>query len=872
MNHTKYSILLILSCFIGQSLVGCNVGVTNNLTGNKLINNKALTNTSKVNGIVDFNEANSDDNLWINQTSADGISYDSRTNFQVINNSELFINLVGCNDNDSTIDTKHLNSSFSFTSNTVETSKALQAARYPTEMLDPKNFESQNYIRFKNINGEKGEVTCYLNALIPGSGFMYFKMVIPHYTAITSTELEEYLDHPRDYAQKHKEELTWYETVMQYGTATLGSMTTALLLHDWKLHFIDWEANVAFDFNEEMIRMLNQQIKSILDLKTLYASQWGTPKKYGEQLSKLLKNLKTSINGYVPFTDAGIDYDCLSRALDVMQGFKVDGKTDTYSFDSFESIDKDRTMHVKVKNLISKKIETIKIKDIDVHGFNNIEKIENFKDILKDLDLTTSAGEKELTKRMLTNFGKNYTNYIYEEDLIGYRSLHLVENLAKIPLDIMTSIGWFVLCDYLIHLGKDEQQGFGTTGLAKLYFDEVTPQEVQQWNIANPKNQINNNTKVSKLIDGPNHHYYQINFKQNLGFNTQQVLTLSASVATEPFYRPELIDGKDPYLGILNSNNKHDAVVNLSFSSNNINKNKNDTDDRLNRALIGFGELHGSLLPQPTVNYIEMTNSKTGQKLQSKANGSNNIQLGNIKGLAFNTGQIIKMQVTLPKAESLKQMGSSNDLLGSGFGAKFIEESSTGSMLIDEINSSDYEKLVTKLYTESPELTRPYLYSEYTCDYPTKVGDTCELKMHLGGMDNDKHLGKIYIADGASRTTAIPVYLNYHLLGSYFELNVSDKTSPYKIDIMNTHNEAYTKMTLEYKSVDDDSYKSVPMDMLAKDTTCNLDSGLQPRAQCSIYFDFSKLDSDSYQFRINGIKSETKLGTPDWFDIKVRVN
>ena len=62
------------------------------------------------------------------------------------------------------------------------------------------------------------------------------------------------------------------------------------------------------------------------------------------------------------------------------------------------------------------------------------------------------------------------------------------------------------------------------------------------------------------------------------------------------------------------------------------------------------------------------------------------------------------------------------------------------------------------------------------------------------------------------------------------------------------------------------------MDMLAKDTTCNLDSGLQPQTQCSIYFDFSKIDSDSYQFRINGIKSTAKLGAPDWFDVKVRVN
>ncbi len=144
--------------------------------------------------------------------------------------------------------------------------------------------------------------------------------------------------------------------------------------------------------------------------------------------------------------------------------------------------------------------------------------------------------------------------------------------------------------------------------------------------------------------------------------------------------------------------------------------------------------------------------------------------------------------------------------------------------------------------------------------------------MHIGAMDSNKHMGKIYLADGVSRTTAIPVYLNYHLLGSYFELNVSDKTDPYKIDIMNTHNEAYTKISLEYKSVDDDSYQVVPSDIIASATTCNLDGGLQPQTQCAIYFDFSKLDSDAYQFRINGIKATTKLGAPDQFDLKVRVN
>ena len=429
------------------------------------------------------------------------------------------------------------------------------------------------------------------------------------------------------------------------------------------------------------------------------------------------------------------------------------------------------------------------------------------------------------------------------------------------------------------------------SGHTLLTLKTITDEQAEFWNKAHPDRKIEANAvltpvETDETKNGPTSHKYSIRPKTGLGFDSQLAFNVAIDVLSEPFSRPEKVNDQDPALGKMTNDNKYDAAMLITFSGGaQINGDTNDLGDAASEAYqqAGIGSLHVGLLPSPDYQLTKITNTKTGNALYSqgsssnsnsliKASGWNNIQVGDIKGLAINTDQAVEMQVKIPKDEAKAQLGIKGDLYGNGLVAQFIEESSEGANTVDSVRSDYYEGLLKKQYSESHVLASPYLYNVYTCDYPTKIGDSCGFKMHIGGMDNSKHIGKIYLADGLSKTTAIPVYLNYHLLGSYFELNVSDKTSPYKIDIMNTHNEAYTKMTLEYKSVDDDSYKSVPMDMLAKDTTCNLDSGLQPQAQCSIYFDFSKIDSDSYQFRINGIKSTAKLGTPDQFDVKVRVN
>ena len=463
----------------------------------------------------------------------------------------------------------------------------------------------------------------------------------------------------------------------------------------------------------------------------------------------------------------------------------------------------------------------------------------------------------------------------------------------RFAVGLGTAAGEFLditaLIDVIRRLLVDDTQGATYDGENYISFGSITELEASSWNKYNlPKNWIYPNTEVTQVKPNANEHHYTLSFKEDQGFNTQEVITLNAYSRTEPFLRPQLVDDKDPYLGdeVSHGSSKwHDAVVELEFLYSKIDEKTNELEDVYNQAYqgLGFGLLHTEALPNPDYQLSKITNTKTGNILYSqgsatnsnsliKASGWNNIQVGEIKGLAMNSDQAVEMQVKIPKEQAQAKLGIEGDIYGNGFVAKFIEESSEGAETIDSVRSDSYEVLLKKAYTESPELAEPYLYNVYTCAYPTKVGDSCGLKMHIGGMDSSKHIGKIYIADGGGRTTGIPVYLNYHLLGSYFELNISDKTDPYKIDIMNTHNEPYTKISLEYKSVDDDSYQAVPSDMIAKATTCNLDSGLQPGTQCAIYFDFSTIDSDAYQFRINGIKAAAKLGAPDQFDVKVRVD
>ena len=889
MQNTNSKITsLLLICFIGQILAGCNSG--SNIAASTKYQTTSLNKQQGI-GVANnlseaFDEMNSDQNVWANVTLSD-IPVNSQVSFLSYNHSNYPIQLVGCESPDDLkkrgINTNNLTDLNNPEPKMIDTSLKFIAQGFPEVTPDPLHVQD-NRIEFNRTSGS-GSFRCYYSVYMPEVGdSMYIAIENNYYVAQTSKSLGYMLDGPQKENAKIPD---WIKHTISVIAGIGSGLSIAYYMNKRRIQNIGDLSQLAYEQTQKSMLKIAEEQTAILKKypgTTKYARiqrKYVTDFYNDMQISKnriiqvhnnMSEALEKGLKGNEDFIGVHFnpDENQLEFILEDDEGMR---RLSTQIFDANGKLIVE-TKPFPTKYEIEQILTEARVKPSNPQGLLRI---------LKQYD---ARFDEELYINHIVKHGDMDIVFTSTPLLEGLDSSEVIDIAFFSVASVLVSFAFFETILSVFNSVSNEPQGQVTTGMNHVKLVVADENQAKLWNASHDKeHQIKANTTQTTIHHGMNGHWDTFSFKANSGNDMQKSLLISLSPITEPFFRPT-IGQDDAYLGNLKSDKAYDAVIAVNISSSNADNDKNQIDDFAKAAAsdIGLSGIITGHIAAPNYKLSKITNTKTNDVLyndttSSKNNlissdGWNNIKLGSINGLTINSNQEVSLQVMIPKEGISHGVfgGEKTDKYGIGFVANYIDESGSGAIPLMTINGDDFDKTLQKEFAESPQLAMPYLYSKYECTYPTKIGDECGLKMHIGGMDSSKHIGKIYIADGSSRTTAIPVYLNYHLLGSYFELNVSDKTSPYKIDIMNTHNEAYTKMTLEYKSVDDDSYKSVPMDMLAKATTCNLDGGLQPQTQCSIYFDFSKLDSDTYQFRINGIKKETKLGTPDQFDVRVRID
>ena len=233
MKDVKRSIvLIIISCFTGQLLAGCNLGSGSDKTN---IQNQAISSKDKKhnlnnssNGLKPFDEANSDNGLWANVFGTDLNFRDSSIYFSSKNNTDSLIQLVGCEGD--AVDQKavsiNLDGGFTFDTKMKETPLELQAAGYPDLMIDTSDAES-SYIKFNDsiVDNPYGKILCHYRRTITLVGEQYFDLEVDYYNSASSVDGGQQFDYPTIKANQDSRLLPWYE---HWGIQALVAVTLAV--------------------------------------------------------------------------------------------------------------------------------------------------------------------------------------------------------------------------------------------------------------------------------------------------------------------------------------------------------------------------------------------------------------------------------------------------------------------------------------------------------------------------------------------------------------------------------------------------------------------------------------------------------------------
>ena len=853
---------LCVAIFVGQLvLTGCDTGFSN---GRKSASKGAFS-YSKT-----FEEGNKNPNLWGANAGRDWEMVTSRQNFQIKNDTGYPISSAGCDGVIPQVNTQHFEDLNAYGLVKVN-SAALIAHGYPMYVLDPANFKTHNYIEFNKVPSEKftRKIYCPINIDTP-DGRMSIDMEVDIDTVPTNYNINQILTGINDAYKKETTQNQWHGNV--------GYNKVMGLIADkvWRGVSISSKKKA---FNDTLTDTLNNQLRQFI--------AFAKEGKLKEANAFLEQTRLKSING-LSLNERTIKDFTVDSAL-TQNGYKV------YIND----------LYVDPKGKFIAKLNTIddvnavgRLQDVHLPELN--QEYKGVKPQMMADDLLRETGSSPDTLFSSKNFsevsGNDFLqNLVRSQDIINNLALHVIVNKAAgkfrivnhwVELaisassflkmsDVISEIASIILNHY-----TTPSQGtvYGTT-VVSMKFIPVTEDRAREHNEkykSNPDKIIYANTKqVSNLFNSA-HHNSTFTFKDKVGYNSQFAVVLDAVVTSQPQHRTISDDlGKpfDPFLGgNPNGVMVDDAVLQVSLSRDAIDDPTNKMDDLRRETMkeAGFDSLASPLLPSPVYEVSKITDMKTKKVLFSNHDNYNHNLTGKINGITINHDELVDMQVKIPKENS-------GDLYGLGFMVRYIEEDAHGAHQVAMVQSNYAEDLLKKSLTNSDGVMRqPYFYSNFTCSYPPKIGENCNLKLYIGGMDNDKRMGKIYIADGASRTTAIPIYLNYHLLGSPDHLYVNKKEGVYKIHFKNTHNEDYTKIDLKYKSVDDndDDYDSIPKDVMVS-SDCN--RLMEYNDECTFTFDFrnSNIVSDSYVFRASGIKATTQEGTvpePDLFDFTVSIN
>jgi hypothetical protein len=698
---------------------------------------------------------------------------------------------------------------------------------------------------------------------------MYVKMVNKYYVATTTKDTFDKVDYPRRW---NKENVTsdWSTTIARYAADILlpgwlvweYRQLIMQLVGDEAIKKIsvystssydEWAWQLGKDFLK-VIEKINFEVPKPSAKKVLASSEWKKIIKdlsdnssffqIKKEINPLLENniidmFSFEAGGPGEFLDAKIVYNDKRFAL------KVGFNDDCLDFNVIETFDMERLFS----------------KDKVIRGGDGIPSLaEEF----------TKYGINPRSVRAIDEYmvkeGTYYNGWsALEQASETLKGKNLWAEANKLKVGTAAFVEFIFVNELILFFDKlvnPDSQGAWTTGFNHLYFAVPSASEVASFNATHDR-KMKLNTVVTNIMKGPNQHKYVFDFVKG-GPDSSHPVYLNAAVYSGPFYRGK----NDPYF---NEKNLNDALVNIEISDTSKFADTNKFADAQEQAMkeTGISGFAQNLLPGPEYSLKSVRNTETGAVLFENgvvnklgiSSSKNSISQNGISGLFLNPNQEFKLSVQVPKSSG----NSGEDLVSTGLVANFTLSEESGTTYVREIHNTLMASEIDKEATESAtkDMVTPYLYSGYDCSFPTKIGDTCNLKLKVGGMnDGKKHRGHLYLAEGISRTTSIPVYLNYHLISEPNAISISEnEPSTQVLQMMNSSSIDYSKVELS----------GLPSGAKIVSNSCS--NGLGSGQQCQIGYDLSGVEVGDYQVKINGIVSGASGLVPeaDSSDLKLTV-
>ena len=495
--------LITLSCFVGQLLVGCNVG-TQDITKVKSVNqaqqNINLNQVKSGNDSdVSFEDANKDDRLWANVIQKEGYNEDSSIYFTSSTQSNALIRLVGCEPSAKGVEV-HLEKNLMFSSPMIDTPLALKSAGYPDMMPDP------NYTSYTKFNDDldtlNGKVLCHYSAYFAGGGDMYFDLETDYYRANSVVDLEQYFDYPFTSAQKE----------------ALASKWIPLIIKDFS-HLNQLVAQLSLLIRQKTVekKAMNQsqQLQTIVN-KAVDDEVWN---RYENIMSQL--NNKDEVENTLEKLQKLIEDTPILKGAKVQSThlfflYKDDLLYEDKKYKFFNIFNEDKGNIVVVlldqnHNLIEVNIQDIGLfiddeEKEDEKPFKDIERI-NIEQIAKEnnIDSKSISLQDDIMQNLeykLSNQNIQDIRLAEQNNLAGFFA---EETLSSIACSAIVLIAVWQAANYLVAFMTKQNQGNFTT--TKSLFSITVPDQktVDAWNKVHLKDRIYANTKNLKVETNPNH-------------------------------------------------------------------------------------------------------------------------------------------------------------------------------------------------------------------------------------------------------------------------------------------------------------------------------------------------------------------------------
>ena len=441
---------------------------------------------------------------------------------------------------------------------------------------------------------------------------------------------------------------------------------------------------------------------------------------------------------------------------------------------------------------------------------------------------------------------------------------------AKLAIGFSATVeGAFIIIPIIVDILSRPAGPFGkfNTTYNQTMITEISPADVAAWNSNHDQqHQIAANTTVAQG-QGNNtlSNVATLQYKDANDVDPQFGVQVSLNALSTPFLRLDSNQAKvDPWLDGVDENGKDrdTAVIHMEVTNLNSGDPQKDTFYQLARIQaqeMGFSSLSADdrfEKPVYSVNSIRNTTSN-GTIYARNMNGSvfsatnNGLKVGNLEGLFLNSGQDVSLDVSVPatNANGVEKTG--------GMAVTFSAEDSNGdSAHLLAVNSVTLRNLYEHgKGNDEKHVVPSYLYSKFDsqCHIGMPAGSNCKLALAVGGNSNSKQTGKLLISDAYSKTTSIPVYLNYHMIVEPMggaTINPAAINTTFTIKIANAGKDNYQQLGIA----------NLPDGITEVSNSCN--NGLTSGQSCSITYDAGMVDQGNYNLQISGLKASANGSQP----------